>query len=71
MPFGLDTGGGAISPNQTDNGHMSTGDTNFGAYTVTHAPVNIGGSTVNGNKWLYAVAAIAGLFLYFKSKGRK
>lgn len=62
-------GSGGIS--SADNGHMSTGDASFGTNTVTHAPVNIGGSTVNNQKWLYVAGGVAALFLISKMWGKK
>jgi len=65
---GINTGGGGMS--NADNGHMSTGPSSFGTNTVTHAPVNIGGSTVNNNTWMYIAGGIAALFLLMKLRGK-
>lgn len=66
---GINTGGGGIS--NADNGHISTGAKTFGPSTVYHAPVNLGGSTVNDNKFTYALlamAVVAGAYLFKKGK---
>jgi len=68
---GISTGGGGLS--NADNGHMSTGNKEFGPNAVYHAPVNIGGSTINDNKIMYALLALAavGAYVLLKKKGRK